>query len=179
MKKIYLFYFLLLLGFNEIQAQAPCLSDIVISGPYATTYTNSYTWIKSSGLTTIPTGANVTLDANPVTNGYVLLDSGFETQPNSIFLAVVVTPCSLLGNETFTDTTSFSVYPNPVSSILNIEASSIIKSLSISDVNGRIVFETENDSQATTINTEMLSSGMYLLKVTTDKGSSIQKFVKK
>lgn len=177
MKKLLLFSLLILYGFNSSWAQCP--ATVTISGPYATAYTGSNTWIASSGVTTIPTGANITLDANPTTNGYVLLDTGFETQPNSIFLAVVVTPCSLLANETFTDATSFSVYPNPVSSVLNIETSSIIKSLSIVDINGRIVFETENDSQATTINTEMFSSGMYLLKVTTDKGSSIQKFVKK
>lgn len=177
MKKLLLFSLLILYGFNSSWGQCP--ATVTISGPYATAYTGSNTWIASSGLTTIPTGANVTLDANPATDGYVLLDTGFETQPNSTFLAIVATPCTLLANETFIDSTSFFVYPNPVTSLLNIEASSIIKSISIVDVNGRIVFETENDSQATTINTEMLSSGMYLLKVTTDKGSSVQKIVKK
>jgi hypothetical protein len=109
----------------------------------------------------------------------VLLDTGFETQPNATFLAIVVTPCSLLANETFNESSSFLVYPNPVSSILNIESSYIIKSISIMDVNGRIIFQNENDSDAMTVNTEMLSSGMYLLKVTTDSGSSIEKIVKK
>lgn len=177
MKKIFTLLILMLYGFNSSWAQCP--TTVTISGPYATTYTGSHTWIASSGLTTIPTGANVTLDANPVTNGYVLLDTGFETQPNSIFLAVVVTPCSLLANETFSDATSFSTYPNPVTSLLNIEASSLIRSITIMDVNGRIILEKENDSRATSINTEMLTSGMYLLKVTTDEVSAIQKFIKK
>lgn len=177
MKKIFTLLILMLYGFNSSWAQCP--TSVTISGPYANTYTGSHTWIASSGLTTIPTGANVTLDANPVTNGYVLLDTGFETQPNSIFLAVVVTPCSLLANETFSDATSFSMYPNPVTSLLNIEASLLIRSITIMDVNGRIILEKENDSRATSINTEMLTSGMYLLKVTTDEGSALQKFIKK
>lgn len=177
MKKIFLLPVFILLWYNSGWSQ--CLSKVTITGLYTTTYTGSNSWIASSGLTTIPTGANVTLDANPVTNGYVLLDTGFETQPSTTFLAIVVTPCTLLANETFDEANSFSVYPNPASSILNIESISKIKSISITDINGRIIFENKSDSLSTTINIEMLSSGMYMIQVKTDKGSTVQKIMKK
>lgn len=94
MKKIFLFYFLSLIGFRNIQAQS-CLPDLTFTGPYTVTYTKSATWIKSSGITTIPTGANVTWDGNPLAgvNGYVELNPGFETQPGSEFLGIVQAIC--------------------------------------------------------------------------------------
>lgn len=156
----------------------PQTPPTILPTGFTNSYTNSETYIYIAN-TSIPLGSDVTLDANPLTDGYVLIDIGFETQPNSNFLAVVVTPCSLLANEEFVDSKSFIAYPNPVTSILNIESLSIIKSISIMDVNGRIIFQNENDSDAMTVNTEMLSSGMYLLKVTTDSGTSIEKIVKK
>ncbi len=92
MKKILIFSLLVLISCEFGWAQ--CSPTVTITGVYTTTYTGSNSWIASSGITIIPTGANVTLDANPATNGYVLLDTGFETQPNSTFLAVVQTPCA-------------------------------------------------------------------------------------
>lgn len=92
MKKIVIFSLLVLISQTFVWAQ--CSPTVTISGVYTTTYKGSNTWIASSGITTIPTGSNVTLDANPLTNGYVLLNPGFETQPNTTFTAVVLTPCA-------------------------------------------------------------------------------------
>lgn len=179
MKKMYLFYFLLLLGFNEIQAQAACLSDIVISGSYATTYTNSYTWIKTLGLTTIPTGSDVSLDANPATNGYVLLDVGFETQPNSIFLAVVITPCVSLGIDQNDLATNLDIFPNPTSANLNVKAVDSILQTELIDFKGRIIYSSIPNQKEVTIDMENLATGIYLLKITTEKGNLVEKIVKK
>ena len=93
MKKIFITSLLILYSISISWAQCP--ATVTISGVYSTTYTGSNSWIATSGTTTITTGLNVTLDANPLTNGYVLLDAGFETQPNSEFLAIVQTPCAL------------------------------------------------------------------------------------
>lgn len=69
-----------------------------------------------------------------------------------------------------------SVFPNPVTSVLNIELSknisfqkAIVKSLL-----GKKILETSSNQ----INVETLSSGFYLLQVFTDKGSVIKKIVK-
>ncbi len=94
MKRIFLIYFLLASSMAGVNAQA-CLHDLTLTGTYTTVYTKSDTWIKSSGITTIPTGANVTWDANPLAgvNGYVELNDGFETMPGSEFLAIVEAIC--------------------------------------------------------------------------------------
>jgi hypothetical protein len=94
MKRIFLIYFLLATSMAGLQAQA-CLHDLTITGTYSTTYTKSDTWIKTNAATTIPTGGNVTLDANPLAgaNGYVELNPGLETMPGSEFLAIVQAVC--------------------------------------------------------------------------------------
>jgi hypothetical protein len=94
MKKIVIFLLLVLVNCNLMWSQ--CLPTVNITGVYISTYTGSNSWIASNGITTIPSGANVTLDGNPATNGYVLLNAGFETQANSTFTAVVQTPCNPL-----------------------------------------------------------------------------------
>jgi trimeric autotransporter adhesin len=80
----------------SLRPQAPCPATVTITGPYTTTYTNANNWIASSGTTTVPSGAVVTLDANPATDGYITLNPGFSAQPGSDFLAVILTPCELI-----------------------------------------------------------------------------------
>jgi hypothetical protein len=174
MKKLFLIPILMLLWYNS---SAQCPATVTITGAYTTAYTGSNSWIASSGVTTIPTGANVTLDANPTTNGYVLLDAGFETQTNSTFLAIVQTPCSLLGNEQFA-ANRFMLYPNPTTGVLNIEAKSTMNQIELFDTNGRTILKNTLDSQTSSLNMENLATGMYLIKVTTNDGSSTQKIVK-
>ncbi len=175
MKKILLITTLLLSCFYS---WSQCPATVTISGVYATLYTGSNSWIASSGYTAIPTGSDVTLDANPLTDGYVLLDTGFETQPNATFTAVVLTPCALLGVDQNLVETELSVYPNPIHSILNIKSSTVIQSVSIFDINGRIILTKQNDSDSMILDTESLSFGMYVLKVNTNEGTSIQKIIK-
>jgi Secretion system C-terminal sorting domain len=176
MKKVYLFSFLIVSLYHSSWAQCP--ATITISGIYSTLYTGSNSWIASSGYTAIPTGADVTLDANPLTDGYVLLDTGFETQPNAVFLAVVITPCSLLGLNNNELDASLSTYPNPVYSILNIDAKTTIKKLEIIDSNGRVILSQLANNKNTNVNLESISSGIYLLKVNTNEGTSTQKIIK-
>ncbi len=165
----------LLYGYNS---QAQCPSTVTISGLYATTYTGSNTWIASSGSTTIPTGANVTLDANPTTNGYVLLDVGFETQPNATFLAIVQTSCTLLGIDENELVSTIAIYPNPTNAVLNLSAKSKIISTQITDINGRVIQTLSQNNTDVILNIENLKSGLYLLKITTENGSFSEKIIK-
>lgn len=167
---------LMLFGHNIIRAQCP--ATVTISGSYTTIYTGSNTWIASSGITTIPTGSNVTLDANPLTDGYVLLDTGFETQLNSIFLAKVQTPCALLGLHENEFEKSISIYPNPTNDVLNIYSKTTILSADLFNLNGRIILSINPNSLDFKINLDAYESGIYLLKVDSDNGSSIQKIIK-
>jgi trimeric autotransporter adhesin len=79
-----------------------CASNITISGSYSTALTESQTWIKSTGQTTISNTGSVKLDADP-TNGYVLLmpaNSGdfFLSAPtgSGVFIAQALDGCGNL-----------------------------------------------------------------------------------
>jgi hypothetical protein len=177
MKSIYLIPVILLLWYNQSWSQCP--ANITISGVYATTYTNSNNWITSTGITTIPSTANVTLDANPTNDGYVLLDVGFVTEPNSVFLATVETPCTLLGTITNESMLGLKIFPNPVNNILNIKSDSNIDEIQIFDLNGRLIFNENYNSENIIVNTEQLSAGMFLIRIKTQNGISNEKFMKK
>lgn len=66
--------------FSLIVSTSPtsCPSDITITGNYSTPITESYTWIRSEGQTTISETASVKLDASPQ-NGYVEFKPGSAT----------------------------------------------------------------------------------------------------
>lgn len=122
--------------------------------------------------------ANRSLNTNN-TSGGLWVQNMSQTVPICSKPLMTAGTCLNLSNNVFNNLQNkFETFPNPVTSILNIEASTQIKSISITDTNGRIIFENQNDSKSMTVNTEMLSSGMYLLKVTTENESSIQKIIK-
>ena len=82
----------------------------------------------------------------------------------------------LKSNEFFKN--NFSVAPNPMIDVVNISKNSNIEitSASITDINGRIVKEVNNDISS--INVADLNAGVYFLKVTTTEGSGTTKLIK-
>lgn len=72
----------------------------------------------------------------------------------------------------------FSIYPNPANDIVNISKNSTveIKSISIADINGRIVKEINNE--VASINIADLSAGVYFLKISTAEGTGTTKLIK-
>lgn len=68
---------------------------------------------------------------------------------------------------------------NPVNDILSFEVkkSININSITISDISGRIVLET--DTISSSINVNQLNSGLFVISFKTDKGISSKKFIKK
>jgi len=75
--------------------------------------------------------------------------------------------------------TQISVYPNPASDVVYINNNSgeKIESISLGDITGRTIKYLKNND--TKIDLQGLSKGVYILKVKTDKGLSIQKVIKK
>lgn len=66
------------------------------------------------------------------------------------------------------------IYPNPVSSVLNVEGEGI-EQVEVMDLNGRILLT----SAATTLNIENLASGVYMVRVIAAEGIHVEKIVKK
>ncbi len=68
------------------------------------------------------------------------------------------------------------LYPNPVHSILNIQSQESIKSSLLYDISGKLIFSTEENIDQ--IDFSNYSNGIYFLKLSSEKGTVIQKIVK-
>ena len=75
---------------------------------------------------------------------------------------------------------TFTFYPNPTSEFLTIETTSTRGfSVEIIDAYGKILSMHESSAPLFLVNTTDVSSGLFLLKISTDKGSFYQKIIKK
>lgn len=80
-----------------------------------------------------------------------------------------------------TNENDFSIYPNPATTEINLRghSTSRISNITITDVSGRIVKQSRFDNFSNVqLNIANLSKGIYLLKVTTEKGTITKKFIK-
>ena len=85
-----------------------------------------------------------------------------------------------LGTQDFDFDRYFTVYPNPATSQVTIDAKEIDNlNLEVSDANGRKILEQKLNGSSNTININQLASGIYLFKVNSSQGSAITKVIKK
>jgi hypothetical protein len=84
----------------------------------------------------------------------------------------------VLANPNFDFANEFTLYPNPVKNVLNINAKNRleIQSIEIYNTLGQLVIAKPNFNQ--TIDVSNLKTGTYFVKVTTEKGSGSVKFIK-
>ncbi|MGA9638701.1 T9SS type A sorting domain-containing protein [Flavobacterium sp.] len=82
---------------------------------------------------------------------------------------------SALSNKDFNSFTS-SIYPNPVKDVLNINTQESIQKIEVLDILGKTVLTNKGEN---TVDVSSLNNGIYFLKLTSDKGVSTNKFVKK
>lgn len=82
-----------------------------------------------------------------------------------------------LGAEDFT-TDSFSVYPNPVVNILNINSKAVVNSVVVYDLLGKVVVNTTPNAVSPAIDMSQLASGTYLVNVTIGDASKTIKVIK-
>ena len=75
-------------------------------------------------------------------------------------------------------TSSFLIYPNPVNDKLYIETEVEVREVEVYDVFGRQQI-TVNRQQSSCMDVTSLNSGVYFVKVITDNGEVVKRFVKK
>ena len=73
---------------------------------------------------------------------------------------------------------TFGIYPNPVSDMLNIEASENIEQVEVFTITGSKVFSQKSFTEKVEINTTDLSAGTYIIRMTTKNASEVRRFVK-
>ena len=97
-----------------------------------------------------------------------------ESDPSEIYTVVVEDDAIEEVNA------SFNVYPNPVNDKLVIETEEIVKEVVVYDVYGR-----QQDNKTTrqqgnlSVDVTNLNSGVYFVKVVTENGEAVQRFIKK
>lgn len=71
---------------------------------------------------------------------------------------------------------AFSLYPNPVKNTLNIESQDAISNVTVYNLLGKEVIS--SNTVKNTLDVSTLSNGVYVIKLTSDKGVATKKFVK-
>ena len=87
--------------------------------------------------------------------------------------------CKTLGEGVEEFASSFNIYPNPVSDKLYIETEVEIEEVSIFDIYGRRQELSAVSCQPSAIDVSNLNSGVYFVKVVTENGEVVKRFIKK
>jgi photosystem II stability/assembly factor-like uncharacterized protein len=67
-----------------------------------------------------------------------------------------------------------SIFPNPTNELINVQSSELINSISLYDVNGKFILETQQSQ----IDVSRLSTGIYFLSIKSNSSHAFLKFVK-
>lgn len=73
---------------------------------------------------------------------------------------------------------SVNIYPNPVENVLFIETEAFVEAISIYTVTGTLIYK-EVDFNSNTIDVSEFNGGVYIMKIRTENGETVQRFVKK
>ncbi|MFP9114956.1 T9SS type A sorting domain-containing protein [Flavobacterium sp. RHBU_3] len=126
---------------------------------------------------------NTQVYTGPLMNGGTEINRinySFDDFTTSYFLDNITISTPTAGNPEY-NTVTFTAYPNPAQTELNIaqNGADAIQHISISDMNGRVVKTiTPSGTEVTRANIADLSNGIYILNVATAKGNTTKKIVK-
>ena len=76
-------------------------------------------------------------------------------------------------------TSAFSILPNPATNKITITSKTNFKSVEILSFLGQVVFTQNNTGNATTLDVSNLTNGIYFVRIISENGTSVKKFVKK
>lgn len=88
------------------------------------------------------------------------------------------TTFALLSKGEFTIDASVKIYPNPTSGFVKIDAAGTIKSVQIFDIQGRLLQHSFVNENSVLLDVSDRSSGMYFVKVLTEKGIKVEKLIR-
>ncbi len=83
-------------------------------------------------------------------------------------------------NSSIFETSNVTIFPNPVSSVLNVAMANNVpfNQITIHDSVGKIIYKDSKSNASVAINTENFRSGLYFVSVVTDGLQSTTKFIK-
>ena len=143
--------------------------------------------IKAPGIAS----AGITITGtDPAEVDFIAFSGNTTAAPNSASATMVMDNLTLrasaadtlLDNASFDSaTTSFSVSPNPANDFITVSNSEniLVNTISITDLNGRVVKQNSfSDVTNVQVNISDLASGVYMMNITSDKGSVTKKIIK-
>jgi hypothetical protein len=94
---------------------------------------------------------------------------------NSNMVFGVNSECTVESTEI--STTNYIIYPNPSNNFIHLKTASQTPNSEIKmfDMTGQLVFQTYSNTDLTTIDVQQLSSGMYLLSIQNETGTSVHR----
>ena len=146
---------------------APANFTIITAAPYVTTPSTAQ-WVEYTyNLDASYNSQTIYIGINCVSNDQF----GFAIDDFK-----VTTTGTVSSEQFFTE--NFTMYPNPTTDVLNISSKNglIVSEIRITDMTGKVV---KVQKDASTINVSDLSSGTYLIDITTKEGKATSKFIKK
>ena len=108
-------------------------------------------------------------------SGLVVHHDGNFTKETTCYLFVTNNGSGTYGIDEVANEVTFSIYPNPAVDRLQIETSDEVRRVELIDINGRTV---ATYGATRTLGLQGLAAGVYVVRVTTDNGIGMQKFVK-
>lgn len=139
------------------------LENLVVAGTNLTWYANANSTNELPSTTALVNG----------TTYYVSQNNG---ECESALLAITV--YTELGTSDL-NSAEFTYYPNPVKDILNISAKSNVSKIEIFEMSGKQILFQNADNKNVKLNLSTLSSGVYIVKVSSDKTTETFKIIKK
>ncbi|HLG41425.1 MAG TPA: T9SS type A sorting domain-containing protein, partial [Chitinophagaceae bacterium] len=92
-------------------------------------------------------------------------------------VGIANTLCFTVGIPVLSNTESISIFPNPSSSIFNVESSQKISQIEIYDVLGKIIYQSQPSSPKFEIDLSDKPKGIYFVKIISDYKNYIQKVI--
>lgn len=139
---------------------------------------STYTWEVNGGSIAGGQGTNmITVMWDGVGSGSI---SVVEETSNGCYglseqFDVTIDDCT--GINDFDHESSLSIHPNPASDFVIVKSGSKIKNISLRSFDGRVVVASEADNHELKINTSGFETGLYLLKITTERETTMKKII--
>ncbi|RBN51871.1 secretion system protein Por [Flavobacterium psychrolimnae] len=111
--------------------------------------------------------------------GGTYLDLISTTLDNNLASSWVATNNDTLANRSFLASSTLTIYPNPVSNTLRIQASKPMTGVKMFNILGALVHEIKTDSENINMDLSAYSSGIYFLTIYNDEGFTSRKIIKK